>query len=62
MKGIVKWYNKEKGFGFIGTEDGDYFVHHSFVEGTINEGDKVIFEIKKNKRGNIASNVKKERN
>ena len=40
MEGVVKWYNKEKGFGFIGTDDTDYFVHHSFVD------DQVLARIK----------------
>lgn len=60
MEGVVKWYNKEKGFGFIGTDDTDYFVHHSFVEdGVLEQGDKVTFGVEYTRVGNIASNVKK---
>lgn len=60
MEGVVKWYNKEKGFGFIGTDDVDYFVHRSSVEdGVLEQGDKVTFEVEDIRMGNIASNVKK---
>ena len=60
MQGVVKFYNNEKGFGFIGTNKGDYFVHRSSVKsGTLDEGDKVTFDIESNERGNIAINVKK---
>lgn len=60
MEGVVKWYNKEKGFGFIGTDDAEYFVHHSFVEdGVLEQGDKVTFEVEYTRVGNVASNVKK---
>ena len=60
MEGVVKWYNKEKGFGFIETDDTEYFVHHSFVEdGVLEQGDKVTFEVEYTRVGNIASSVKK---
>ena len=60
MEGVVKWYNKEKGFGFIETDDTEYFVHHSFVEdGVLEQGDKVTFEVEYTRVGNVASNVKK---
>jgi len=60
MEGVVKWYNKEKGFGFIETDDTEYFVHHSFVEdGALEQGDKVTFEVEYTRVGNIASSVKK---
>lgn len=60
MEGVVKWYNKEKGFGFIETDDTEYFVHHSFVEdGVLEQGDKVTFEVECTRACNIASNVKK---
>lgn len=62
MEGVVKWYNKEKGFGFIETDDTEYFVHHSFVEDEVEvleQGDKVTFEVECTRVGNIASNVKK---
>ena len=50
FKGIVKWFNESKGFGFIEQEEGkDVFVHYSAITGsgfkTLNEGDKVQFEI-----------------
>lgn len=61
--GTVKWFNGEKGYGFI-TVDGDHkdlFVHFSAINGngfkTLNEGDKVSFDITTNDRGEAASNV-----
>ena len=55
-KGIVKWFNSQKGFGFIQPENGgqDVFVHVSAVEragiGTLNEGQSVTFDIVKDSR------------
>jgi CspA family cold shock protein len=63
MLGRVKWFNPEKGYGFIEREDGggDVFVHFSAIqmEGfkTLNEGDEVSFEIVDGARGPQASNV-----
>ncbi|MBU8906858.1 cold-shock protein CspD [Desertibacillus haloalkaliphilus] len=62
MNGIVKWFNSEKGFGFIEREDGDdVFVHFSAIEGegfkTLEEGQKVEFEIVEGNRGPQAANV-----
>ena len=60
--GTVKWFNDQKGFGFIAQEDGpDVFVHHSGINATgfrsLNEGDQVTFEIVEGAKGPAASNV-----
>jgi len=62
VNGTVKWFNSEKGFGFITAEDGtDVFVHFSQInkEGfkTLDEGEKVSFEIVEGQKGPQASNV-----
>ncbi len=63
--GQVKWFNDSKGFGFITPDDGskDCFVHHSKVEGegfkTLEEGQKVEFEIVEGQKGPAAENVRK---
>ncbi len=64
MTGTVKWFNAEKGFGFIAREDGDdVFVHFSAIQGdgykTLEEGQKVNFEIVQGNRGAQAENVTK---
>ena len=61
-RGTVKWFNDQKGYGFI-TADGeqDVFVHHSSIEGsgfrTLHEGESVEFEIRTSERGAEAAHV-----
>ena len=58
-QGTVKWYNVDKGYGFIQQEgDEDVFVHKSEVEGSLHEGQKVEFEIGTGKKGPCAVQVK----
>ena len=64
MQGIVKWFNAEKGYGFISVENGnDVFVHYSAILGggfrTLEEGQRVEFEITEGARGPQAANVVK---
>ena len=62
MTGLVKWFNAEKGYGFITGEDGqDVFVHFSAIQGngfkTLAEGQNVEFEIQDGQKGPAAVNV-----
>ena len=61
MKGKVKFFNSEKGFGFIAGEDNkEYFVHSSGIEeGQLSEEDEVTFEVEEGDRGPKAVKVKK---
>ncbi|MGI9291168.1 MAG: cold-shock protein [Gammaproteobacteria bacterium] len=62
-KGTVKWFNADKGFGFIAPEDGgkDLFVHHSEIKSdgyaTLNDGQEVEFEVGEGQKGPCATKV-----
>jgi CspA family cold shock protein len=60
--GIVKWFNDAKGYGFIEQEDGDdVFVHHSGINSSgfksLNEGDRVTYDVEQGQKGLAAVNV-----
>ena len=63
-KGTVKWFNRNKGFGFIERPDGDdVFVHYKSIVGEgfkdLNEGDEVEFDVEQGPKGLQAANVRK---
>lgn len=62
--GTVKWFSNQKGYGFITPESGDdVFVHHAEIQGdgykTLDEGQKVEFEVADGPKGSLAKNVVK---
>jgi CspA family cold shock protein len=66
LSGTVKWFNGQKGYGFITRDDGqqDVFVHYSAIEGQmgfrdLNEGDRVEFSIEQGPKGPAAANVRR---
>ena len=63
-KGVVKWFNNQKGYGFITPENGkDVFVHHTAIQGdgykSLDEGQAVEFDIEQGPKGEQATNVVK---
>lgn len=65
MRGKVKWFNSQKGWGFLSPENGDsdVFVHYSKIEmegyRNLKDNDEVVFEIEQGDKGPIAVNVRK---
>lgn len=65
ITGVVKWFDNERGYGFISCEQGnDVFVHHSQIKENgpgkdLHEGENVTFDIQENEKGTMAVNVHK---
>jgi len=62
VTGVVKWFDAKKGYGFIQAEDGqEVFIHYSEIQGqdfkTLDEAQKVEFEIGQGKKGPVAQNL-----
>lgn len=59
--GVVKFFNKEKGFGFITDDEtsSDIFFHKTGIKGSVRDGDQVQFDTEDGKKGPIAVNVKR---
>ncbi len=62
-KGVVKWFNEKKGYGFLSQDEGDdVFVHYTSIQGegfkTLKEGDSVEFEVQEGPKGPQAVNVR----
>jgi len=61
QNGTVKWFNVEKGFGFIESNKSDYFVHFKEIQTkgfkSLKEGDKVTFDVGESQKGPLARNV-----
>ena len=59
LKGVVKWFNEQKGFGFIEQSDGrDLFVHYKECCGKLRQGDKVEYILGEGKKGPCATKVR----
>lgn len=61
QEGLVKWFQNERGYGFIESQSQDFFVHYKDIQSsgfkTLNAGDKVSFDASKNEKGRVAKNV-----
>lgn len=62
QKGTVKWFNEQKGFGFVASEGKDYFIHFKEIQTkgfkTLKEGEAVQFDAEASPKGPIAKNLK----